>query len=274
VNPEPSLTRVIADYVLLVLAYWWVIVPGVLMPGRDLIKDIGGLNWKETPRWLELTVIFACLFIAQFLAYRNAVQNLSTVIEEKRQFSITINAKEAELQTEKAKVEQLERKIGDIKPCKEKSNIVENPTGSIVNQDSQNFGTQSVYNTPPSRIIPSGKENDFVNALKTFPGGLVTIVKAGSSDDVAPLEGQIVQLAHRAGWGANYGGSVYSAEGTPQADGLECYLPRGWDQPMGRAFKMALQSANLKCKYFNTAYNFGGMGVGGLAFVIGRNMQP
>lgn len=85
----PTLLQMIREYVWTVGSYWWVIVPGALMPLRDVFNVLKRLG--NTPRWIELAVVFACLSVAQFLAYRNAVRNLYVVIEEKSQFSIKIN---------------------------------------------------------------------------------------------------------------------------------------------------------------------------------------
>lgn len=80
-------------YLVTAAAYWWVLVPGALMPGHDVWELIFGKrkSEKKIPRWVELAVVFICLSIAQFLAYRNVRQNLDTVIYEKQQLSIKVN---------------------------------------------------------------------------------------------------------------------------------------------------------------------------------------
>ncbi|SRR5713101_308723 len=89
----PTVFHMILDYICTTFAYWWVIVPGALMPARDIFNLFKRLG--KTPRWLELAVIFVCLTVAQFLAYRNTVHNLYTVIDEKRQCNIQKNAQAA-----------------------------------------------------------------------------------------------------------------------------------------------------------------------------------
>jgi hypothetical protein len=97
---EPTFTQMIWNYLRTTAAYWWVIVPGALIPARDILNLLKRKPLGKTPRWLELAVIFACLSVAQFLAYRNTVHNLYTVIEEKRQYRIeknSLNATTADL---------------------------------------------------------------------------------------------------------------------------------------------------------------------------------
>jgi len=102
--PEPALTQMIREYLWATAAYWWVLVPGALMPLRDVLKLLKIIkDNRQTPRWLELSVVFACLSIAQFLAYRNKSLNLAIVIEEKRQFSIKVDALNASVRKEEQK---------------------------------------------------------------------------------------------------------------------------------------------------------------------------
>ncbi len=108
----PTLPQMIREYIWTVGAYWWVIVPGVLMPLRDVFNILERLG--KTPRWVELAVVFVCLSIAQFLAYRNTVTNLYAVIEEKRQFSMKINTLESENGSLHAENERLTRQINQL----------------------------------------------------------------------------------------------------------------------------------------------------------------
>jgi hypothetical protein len=135
----------------------------------------------------------------------------------------------------------------------------------------------TVNNAPRPRVVPPEKENDFRAYLKTSSAGIIAIVKASSSDDVGPLENQIIRLANESGWSAYDVGEIHVNGETPQADGLECYLYGGWEVSVARAFKGALKSANLECKYFDTGFQFGGRAWvvdGRPTLVIGRNAQP
>jgi hypothetical protein len=125
---------------------------------------------------------------------------------------------------------------------------------------------------PPSRVIPADKESDFTDALRAFPGGEIAFIKAGSSDDVAPLENQLFRLAGEAGWRRVFRGDTVGAGGeTPLVDGLECYFGGGWNTPMGNAFQQAFAAVHLKCSYFNSDYTFQTMTLSAPTVVIGRN---
>jgi len=101
---EPSLAQLIWEYLKATVSYWWLIVPGVLMPLPDLWKYLHPQRRElSIPKWLRWTLPLLCLSLAQFLAYRNASINLSQVIEEKKQLGIRNNALNSELEQEKQK---------------------------------------------------------------------------------------------------------------------------------------------------------------------------
>lgn len=94
---QPTFIQVLWEYLRIVIAYWWVLLPGITMPLIDVV------NWPRPQEKkikvslsMRLTIALSLLTLAQFLAYRNAVGNLSTVIEEKRQKSIEIDSLNAE----------------------------------------------------------------------------------------------------------------------------------------------------------------------------------
>lgn len=128
---------------------------------------------------------------------------------------------------------------------------------------------------PVSRVMTPEKKEAFRNALRSFPRGMIGTVKAGSSDDIGPLENQILQLAKEAEWGGNrWQGVQIAGAGDPQAEGLECYFAKGWDDPMGKAVKGAMKAANLNCKFLDSAYTFNSVIFMGSypVIVIGRNV--
>ena len=110
---EPTLGGLIKEYFRATAAYWWVLVPGFLMPLRDLIASIAKkegqdrLRWLALPKWVELAILFAFLSLAQFLAYRNTRMNLATVIEEKKQYSINVNSLESTLSARDQEIKDL-----------------------------------------------------------------------------------------------------------------------------------------------------------------------
>jgi hypothetical protein len=140
--------------------------------------------------------------------------------------------------------------------------------GTVINPTINNYGA-------PERAVPADKESDFEAALKTFPaGGVITIVKGGSSDDIGPLQSQIIKLLKNAGWGASTADGITINGESPQAKGLECYSSTGWDEPMPLAFKSALRAGNLDCDYFPKTYSFYGVSFSGVTLVIGRTKSP
>src|SRR5437879_4398502 len=85
---------VIWDYCLAVLRYWWLVVPGIVMPLLDISK--AHIRQFRVPRWLALLIGFTALILAQFVAYKDSIKNLSKVIEEKREAVIDRNSVQVE----------------------------------------------------------------------------------------------------------------------------------------------------------------------------------
>src|SRR6266478_9553803 len=114
--PEPTTSQIVWQYVLVVLAYWWTLLPVVAMPAID------AWNWHrpetkkvKVPPWIRLAISLGCLMIAQFLAYRNSIKNLSAVIEEKRQQSIAINSLREEVQNQGEELKGARQTISTLK---------------------------------------------------------------------------------------------------------------------------------------------------------------
>jgi hypothetical protein len=146
---EPTLKQMIWDYLRTTAAYWWVIVPGALLPARDafnLLKRLG-----KTPRWLELGVVFVCLSFAQFLAYRNTIHNLYTVIEEKRQYSIQINSLNAALQAEK-------QENANLRPFKEPSDSLRRRTFKLADEFTMYLASMLESKNKPPDTFPNSAD--------------------------------------------------------------------------------------------------------------------
>jgi hypothetical protein len=97
--PQPTSAQIIWEYVVTILHYWWALLPGLVMPLRNVYKWFHPEHKElEIPHWIRLGSVAAALFLAQFLAYRNLARNLAIVIEEKRQFSMAVNIKDIQLE--------------------------------------------------------------------------------------------------------------------------------------------------------------------------------
>jgi len=112
---EVHLWPTIVLYLRVVIAYWWALLPGLLMPLIDAI------NWHQPedkkiklPPWVRLLSTVGILMVAQFLAYRNSIQNLSTVIEEKRQLSTRVSALEAANRMQENRLPEQKQQIKDL----------------------------------------------------------------------------------------------------------------------------------------------------------------
>lgn len=108
--------QVLSEYLRATIAYWWLLVLGVVIPLTELYR------WhhperKElrVPFWLRLTLGIGCLFVAQFLAYRDSIKNLSEVIEDKRQFNMAINELNQELQKRESDLAKAQQDLRDTK---------------------------------------------------------------------------------------------------------------------------------------------------------------
>ena len=98
----PTTAQIIFKYLITILHYWWALLPGLVMPLRNVYKWLHPRHEElEIPHWVRLSSVMAAVFLAQFLAFQNSERNLATVIEEKRQFSIALNTESTQLQDAK-----------------------------------------------------------------------------------------------------------------------------------------------------------------------------
>lgn len=153
-------------------------------------------------------------------------------------------------------------------------NAATNPVGSIVNQDSPNYGTQVVNNIPPSRVISDDKLPLFTAALKAANSGMLHVLLASSADDAFPLSQQICAAAEQAQWGKLCPTARDSVVGGDiVADGLHCYAV-DWEAPDAAAVKAAMKAVSLPCIYHSAAYSANGVQFGGgVTIVIGSPRQ-
>lgn len=150
---------------------------------------------------------------------------------------------------------------------------VTNPSGSIINQASPNYGKQIINNVPPSRVRSDEQLAAFEFEFNKVKHGAIRVVFASSADDVFPLSQQICAVALRAKWGTSCPLGRNSQMGREAvADGLQCYSDN-WSADDARAFKKAMIAAELECNYHPMAYDFGdGIQIedpGGVALIIG-----
>jgi len=111
--------NVLGEYLVAVIRYWWLVVPGVLMPLPDIYKALFPTRkYFEIRRSLRIGIFVAMILTAQFLVYKDSIKNLSNVIEEKRELTIQLNAatdmvhqKEVELGSIKQERDDLKSKI-------------------------------------------------------------------------------------------------------------------------------------------------------------------
>lgn len=252
---NPTLWQIIEDYFRITIAYWWFLVPGVLMPLPEIYKLLHPHGRHlYVPRWIRWTALF-CICLAQFLAYRNEALNLANVIEEKRQFSIANNSIHAQLQSEVARGDQLE---GQLAACPKKPQTstrlmsVQNPRDSIVNQESPNFGTQTIITTP-SRVLPGDKAAQLTTNAAQIKPVQTFIYPAGTSDDVQPVLGQLCKAL--ASWGPNCQGVTGMMTGIefPDVQGIQCFS-ESWDSGTPALLKSAFERAGFKCSYISRPF--------------------
>src|SRR5260370_7421838 len=90
--PEGGLWQIIVLYLRVVIAYWWALLPGLVLPLIDVAQFHRAEEKKiKIPPRVRSTVMLAALMVAQFLAYRNSIQNLSTLLKEKTQEPTPLN---------------------------------------------------------------------------------------------------------------------------------------------------------------------------------------
>lgn len=134
---------------------------------------------------------------------------------------------------------------------------VTSPNGSIVNQNSPNYGTQTVNNVPPSRELSETDYQDFVAILHQGKGsGKLYVIQAGTSDDIGPLSYQMCDAAAAAGWPNMCPASQQSFVINNRllfVKGIQCYSS-DWGAPGPSAFKRAADKVHLGCDYRDGEY--------------------
>jgi hypothetical protein len=120
----PTLLQIVLAYLRVAAAYWWVLLPGGVMAAPDTIKWHHPTKEIKFPFWLRLSIAIACVFVAQFLAYRNQTINLARVIEEKQQFSIAMNKQADQIQEQATQIQGLKQQITSIKSRLPRAGII------------------------------------------------------------------------------------------------------------------------------------------------------
>jgi hypothetical protein len=106
--PVPTTGPIILKYLTTILHYWWALLPGLVMPLRNIYKWLHPRHEElEIPHWVRLGLLLAAIFLGQFLAYQNSERNLATVIEEKLLLSVSLNAQNTQIQDAKHEIEIL-----------------------------------------------------------------------------------------------------------------------------------------------------------------------
>jgi hypothetical protein len=143
-------------------------------------------------------------------------------------------------------------------------------TGPCSNVQVGGSNNQATVNcASPSRVLSADNLQKFKAALVGRTGGIASVRKAGSSDDVDPLVEQLTEALIAAGWGGVYYGTIRVDHKELLAEGIECYSAN-WDLPESVTIKKAMESAGLRCKYFDKPYSLGGAQFGGITILVGR----
>jgi hypothetical protein len=123
---------------------------------------------------------------------------------------------------------------------------------------------------PPSRIPSDKQMEDFKSILRDVsePNVAITLLAAGSSDDVEPIRVKLSSALHELKWSYGTGGYIVGANRPPLAEGIECYSTV-WTNPTTEAFLKAMKAAGLECKKIPRRYPLGGSGI---TVLLGR--QP
>jgi hypothetical protein len=141
---------------------------------------------------------------------------------------------------------------------------VTNPTGSIVNQGSPDYGNQTVNNAPVARSIDVAR---FTDAIKETRGA-ANLIKAGTSDDIGNLYDQLHEAIRSAKWQIRTG-PFFEGGREPRADGLECYSS-DLSSPSFIALQKAFEGEKLPCIPIGHLYtrSFGDS----ITILVGRNV--
>ena len=76
------------DYVSAIFHYWWILVVGVLMPLPEIYKVLHPKGKQlDIPYPWRIAIVIAVVFVARFLAYKDASKNLAQAVAEKQHLS-------------------------------------------------------------------------------------------------------------------------------------------------------------------------------------------
>jgi hypothetical protein len=113
---EPTLFQLCQDYLLGIIAYWWALLPGVVMPLPDIYKWLHPKHRElRIPHGLRIGSVVAALFLAQFLVYRNSERNLTNVIEEKQELSRQVYSVDRKLEDQTSQWQVDEQKLAALR---------------------------------------------------------------------------------------------------------------------------------------------------------------
>jgi len=112
---ELTLFHLCEKYLLGIVAYWWALLPGIVMPLPDIYR------WPH-PKHKELRIshgtrmasVVIALFLAQFLVYRNSERNLANVINEKQELSSQACSLNRQLEDQTHRLQVSEQKLATL----------------------------------------------------------------------------------------------------------------------------------------------------------------
>jgi hypothetical protein len=128
----------------------------------------------------------------------------------------------------------------------------------------------------PRRELSNTQVKDFASKLIGIKSN-ITVMGAGTTDDITPLLFRICQAANSAEWGCmpqEYGNIQVSHEGMPvnsSSKGIKCYF-YDWTRDDAVHIKAAMEAAHLNCEYITGFYKLAGVtftNEGTITIVIG-----
>src|SRR5260370_31642835 len=111
--PLPTTGEIILKYLITILHYWWALLPGLVMPLRNIYKWLHPKHRElEIPHWVRIGSVLAALsfFLPQFLPYQTSAQNLPIVTKVKSNFTFALKTQSPKLQNLKHDLDFLKTK--------------------------------------------------------------------------------------------------------------------------------------------------------------------
>ena len=159
---------VFGDYLAAVVRYWWLVVPGVLMPLPDIYKALHPTGRQlKIPRPLRIAIFVVVLLLAQFLAYRDSIKNLSKVIEEKRELSIQLNAATDRLHEREVELASVKQQRDNLAPFKEPEDSLRRRTIKLSNEI-DHWVEEQWANRPPVAYLDPKNPNPSIDQEKAI----------------------------------------------------------------------------------------------------------